>query len=219
MLRVYHHPALVNPTRWLGSPKKHAAELYHHGSYAPLQGNPFAQALTQLEASSPRTTAPLGTGIPMVVSAENLNLGKRQLTLVPAMGEEIHQPSRLMINSCKYIKSMINNPRATAKLVPLQYIQKNKLSKVRFVLPDSTPATIEEMYRRKIQSLIAHIAKDDSGENGIVLTKTEVPVQVQGGRTYVSNRGVCEGREVYVDYDKHPELSRLIIMYTDFKYL
>lgn len=219
MLKILQHPILVNPTRWLRSNKKHASDLYQRGYYPSLQNNPFASALTRLEANSPTTTIPHGDGISLVVSKQNLNLGKQHLTLNPRIGEEIHEPSRLIINSSKYIKTMINNPKATQKLIPMQFIIKGKLMKSHITLQENILETIEEIYKQKIETLIAHIAQEDSGENGIVLTNLDIPIQIQGGIAYISNRGVFQGRELYIDYDKHPELSRLIIMYTDFKYL
>lgn len=219
MLKILKHPVLVNPTRWLRSHKKHAPKLYQQGYYPSLKNNPFALALTRLETNSPTTTLPYGDGIPLIVSKKNLNLPQRQLILIPKIDEEINEANRLMINSSKYIKSVVNNPKATQTLIPMQFIKRAKYMKGNVVLQEKILEAIEEIYTQKIGSLIADVIQGDTGKNGIVLTKMKVPIKIKGGITYVNNTDLFKGKELFIDYDKHPELSRLIIMYIDFKYL
>ena len=124
-MRAYNHPILVNPTRWLRGPKKHAAALYQNGYYPSLDNNPFALALARLDANSPSSTLPIGNGIPLTVTQQD-----NHHVLTPTLNDTA-EPSRLIVNSARYIKLIVDRPKAIQKLVPLQFIQQCKSSKAK----------------------------------------------------------------------------------------
>ena len=111
-MRAYNHPILVNPTRWLRGPKKHAAALYQNGYYPSLDNNPFALALARLDANSPSSTLPIGNGIPLTVTQQD-----NHHVLTPTLNDTA-EPSRLIVNSARYIKLIVDRPKAIQKLVP-----------------------------------------------------------------------------------------------------
>ncbi|CAX43286.1 conserved hypothetical protein [Candida dubliniensis CD36] len=204
-MKVYKHPILVNPTRWLRGPKKHAKPLYQSGYYPSLKSNPFAAALSRLDANSPSSTLPIGNGIPLTVSHRADNT----YVLTPNIHETPTQPSRLLINSARYIKLIVDRPKAIQKLVPLQFIQQCKSSKARVTIDKDIVEQIDTLYRQKIESLLPD--SSECGDYGIILKPMDVPVRIDGGTTYVNSTF-----NTFINYNTHRDLAQLILAYTDF---
>lgn len=205
-MRAYNHPILVNPTRWLRGPKKHAAALYQNGYYPSLDNNPFALALARLDANSPSSTLPIGNGIPLTVTQQD-----NHHVLTPTLNDTA-EPSRLIVNSARYIKLIVDRPKAIQKLVPLQFIQQCKSSKAKVSMNRDMVDVIDKMYRQRIEELLEDVG-NESGESGIILKPMDVPVRIEGSTTYVNN--IFTTHPKFINYT-HRELSQLILAYTDF---
>lgn len=205
-MRAYNHPILVNPTRWLRGPKKHAAALYQNGYYPSLDNNPFALALARLDVNSPSSTLPIGNGIPLTVTQQD-----NHHVLTPTLNDTA-EPSRLIVNSARYIKLIVDRPKAIQKLVPLQFIQQCKSSKAKVSMNRDMVDVIDKMYRQRIEELLEDVG-NESGESGIILKPMDVPVRIEGSTTYVNN--IFTTHPKFINYT-HRELSQLILAYTDF---
>ncbi|KAL6452664.1 hypothetical protein SBY92_001926 [Candida maltosa Xu316] len=216
-MKVYNHPILVNPTRWLDLPVKHASNLYQSGYYQSLQQNPFADALTKIESNSPRTTIPHGIGIPLTVTTDTKNA---VLTPKVDLDDVIKsEPWRLIINSEKYIRSQIADAKGLQKFAPMRFFQQNNPGKLKIGIKDNVLEYIETSYLEKIQELLKVVSDETSKKNGIQLvTDMEEPMRVDAHITYVRNV-FLKDKDLFIDYVKHPKLSKLIIMYTNFKNL
>ncbi|CAI5756354.1 unnamed protein product [Candida verbasci] len=199
MNRVYKHPILTNPTRWLDIQKKHSCEVYH-SQYPNLLNNSFAKALVNVESYSIKNTLPIGLGLQL-----KLNNGQ----LYPILWfDKVTEPTSFIINNRKLIMKMVSSKKSPFGLLSLK-AKMNYPKNVKFA--PGFIDLVDKLYLDQIKELLKDVDSKDGGKNGLQLIDS--PTKLGQG---IVNKSLFNCQDLYVDYDKHPKLARLIVSYVDY---
>ncbi|KAI5953842.1 hypothetical protein CANMA_004680 [Candida margitis] len=227
--RILRNPLLTNPTKWLNDvPKKHHSNLMQNGFYnrSELSSNPYVQSLTKVDANSSTAVLPVGNAIRLtaVVNAASATTNKRSdITLHPILhliDDTSNEPGRLISNNKAYIHSIQDSTKLAQTYRPMRMDKSELPSKYKVDFVDNISDEIETLYRDKIETLLRNIRQTQQGSRdggGIELTDMEGASRWENGRLEVNKSLIGVTDDTFVSFRDHPELSRLIIAYCDYK--
>ncbi|KAK6465163.1 hypothetical protein DFJ63DRAFT_9133 [Scheffersomyces coipomensis] len=227
------HPVLVNPTKWIRSPKIHESNLYLTGFYnsKSLENNPFAKALIDTKADGLGTRFPVGSMIHLTADTPPDKRESSNYWIMPIINHSISLDkyfftSHYMINNEVYVNEMIRQgKKVSTRFLPRKIIHRNGKLRGEIIFMPGFSDVVKQRYEQDIIRLLSiqtASAQSKKQNAGLTLTKQGPSVKVVGSDVIINIKKLSpyfdfEEEELFIPYEQNNELCELIIYYLNYK--